>query len=338
MKQTKTTIIFGNGVNDLLLKKDTQNINQYIYNNINKHLETLKIKCKGLEIIDDFIDYVKKFNEISFEKKWTFDLLYTMPFEFLDFDNSFKQKFHYRLQDIIKSVLNSWLIEKFDIYNTNPTSERIIKMINSFENKITINYLVPPEIKGKDVLFLHGSFYKEEDMRKHKIKTVKNGMACDKWVENWDKFFQTLPYVHLSNKYGIGEIKNMDNFISLIGSKEEAKIKEEYNEIIQINKNLGYKNNKLRSLQPRDYKSYKEVIAKGDVIVLYGINPSLDEHLIECASQNYKKLIFVWYSKTDKIKAKKIINNSKDKLVWNEDFLDQYPKIDLLKDNFIHKN
>jgi hypothetical protein len=183
---------------------------------------------------------------------------------------------------------------------------------------------------------LHGSFYEEDGIRKHEVKTIKNKMACDIWVENWSRFFQELEYVHLSNKYGIGQIKNIDNLKKYIGSKEEKNELKQYEEISKISKNLGYKTLKTRPFKIENYESYEKIIIKSDVIVIYGINPIFDEHLIQIASKKCKKLIFVWYSKKDRKNAKKIINKKKDKLVWYKDFLDQYKNLDLIKDDFIH--
>lgn len=114
------------------------------------------------------------------------------------------------------------------------------------------------------------------------------------------------------------------------------KEREEYEEIFKIRESYGLKNNPIKLWNEKDYKSYDESIEKSGVIVIYGLNPAFDGHLIKIASQKSKKLIFVWYSEEDKIKAEKIIDNSKDKLVFYKDFLEQYESIDLLNDNFKH--
>jgi hypothetical protein len=65
----KNYIIFGNGINDKLLNKKIIDINDYIYKEICELIKQIHQKCQGLDGIEEFIQYVLKFNKIAFKNK-----------------------------------------------------------------------------------------------------------------------------------------------------------------------------------------------------------------------------------------------------------------------------
>ncbi len=328
------TIIFGNGVNDLLFKKDSTNVKLYFNQKMKKYiseLQDLQRKSKRSQDIAELILFFDIFNAVSFQEGWQFDELYKKALDYEAIEKNNTNYFQHRLQDLIKSILNEWLIEEFGVFEDDTSSKAIIEMINSFEHKNTTNYAVSKLINKDEVNFLHGSFYEKDKTRKDDIKEENTNNFSKASLKKIDLFFKEIPYTNFSNKYGLNEMEIIDNPEPSIDPKLDKKARKKQEKRNKKQKRLGNTTIETNSLQKEDYNSYDELIVQSNIIVFFGINPYFDNDLVKKATQKSNKIIFVYHNKKDKEKALELIDENIDEVMPVEKFIKTYKKINFLE-------